>query len=97
MLVADGAGGAIIAWRDDRNGNLDVYATRVGPSGDSLWPPCGVAVCTAAYVQGNVAIAPDGVGGAIVTWDDGRSLGEFASDIYAQRLSAAGQPLWAPD
>jgi hypothetical protein len=97
VLVADGAGGAIIAWRDDRGGNLDVYAARVGPGGDSLWPACGVALCTNVYAQGNIAIASDGAGGAIVTWEDCRSPGDFTSDIYAQRVSAAGQVLWAPD
>lgn len=97
VLVADGVGGAVIAWRDDRGGNLDVYAARVGPGGDSLWPPCGVALCTNVYAQGNIAIAPDGAGGAIVAWEDCRSSGDFTSDIYAQRVSNAGQVLWAPD
>ncbi len=97
VLVEDGAGGAIVAWRDDRAGNLDIYAAKVGPGGDSLWPPCGVALCANVYAQGNVAIASDGAGGAIVTWDDCRSPGDFSSDIYAQRVNAAGQVLWAPD
>lgn len=35
---------------------------------------------------------PDGAGGAILAWDDGRTT---ATDIYAQHLSAAGGAMWA--
>ena len=34
-ITHDGAGGAIISWSDDRNGNRDIYANRI-PSGGSL-------------------------------------------------------------
>ena len=32
-IAPDGAGGAIVAWQDARNGPLDIYAQRVGPAG----------------------------------------------------------------
>jgi len=32
-IVADGFGGAFVAWTDWRSGNEDVYALRVGPTG----------------------------------------------------------------
>jgi hypothetical protein len=37
----------------------------------------------------------DGVGGAIVTWHDRRDLAD--DDVYAQRLSGGGTPLWTGD
>ena len=43
-----------------------------------------------------VAVSPDGKGGAVIVWFDGRSTAH-ASDIYAQRVSAAGQIRWAAD
>src|SRR5512139_533528 len=57
------------------------------------WAGNGVALCTATGNQQNPQIAPDGAGGAIVTWQDGRSGG---GDIYAQRVRADGtaDPGW---
>jgi hypothetical protein len=98
VIASDGAGGAIIAWQDPRNGiPLDVYAQRVDVSGTPLWTANGVAVCTAPYAQGCPAIISDGVGGAIIAWGDPRSDGWSHSDIYAQRIDPLGTPLWTID
>ena len=53
-----------------------------------------VPLCTAANDQASPTIVSDGAGGAIVTWQDGRS-GSY--DIYAQRVNAAGVPQWTTD
>src|SRR5437016_5794766 len=52
-IVSDGAGGAIVVWRDFRNLyptgiNSDVYAQRVTAEGriGSGWPTDGFPVCT---------------------------------------------------
>lgn len=39
-IVSDGAGGAILAWQDDRNGNCDMYAQLVQATSavDPAWP-----------------------------------------------------------
>ena len=51
-IVRDGAGGAIITWRDGRNGvDWDIYAQRVNAAGVPQWTPNGVALCTAAGDQ----------------------------------------------
>jgi hypothetical protein len=47
---------------------------------------------TVAGHQFNPTIIPDGVGGAIVAWLDQR--GYPVTGIYAQRVDAAGTPLW---
>ncbi|HXV12976.1 MAG TPA: T9SS type A sorting domain-containing protein [Candidatus Krumholzibacteria bacterium] len=83
VIAPAGAGGAIVAWQDSRNGNSDAYSHRVDASGVVQWTTGGVAVCTAADYQADLAIVSDGAGGAIVTWADLRS-GNF--DIYAQRV-----------
>jgi hypothetical protein len=93
--VSDGSGGAIMAWHDGRGGTNDIYAQRVDASGTVLWTTDGVAICTAAYDQANPTIASDGVGGAIITWYDGRTGSD--TDIYAQRVDASGTVLWATD
>jgi len=96
VTVSDGSGGAIIAWKDRRNGGWDIYAQHSLASGavDPGWPAGGLAVCTAQGDQINAVIVPDGSGGAIVAWQDGRAFG--ADDIYAQRVLAGGvvDPSW---
>jgi hypothetical protein len=91
-MMADGAGGAIIAWWDLRNGNnYDTYAQRINASGAVQWTPNGVALCTVFYDQINQTLVSDGTGGAIVTWEDHRNN---LYDIYAQRVNASGAVLW---
>ncbi|MEX2683312.1 MAG: hypothetical protein Q6373_017180 [Candidatus Sigynarchaeota archaeon] len=92
-LCSDGAGGAIIAWRDLRNGNYDIYAQRVNASGFLRWNAGGIPVCTAAGNQLDPVICSDGAGGAIIAWDDSRGN----NDVYAQRLNASGFLQWDMD
>ncbi|MCX5754269.1 MAG: hypothetical protein NTW97_11640, partial [Candidatus Krumholzibacteria bacterium] len=95
-IISDGVGGAIITWMDERTGGkTDIYAQRVDASGVPQWTADGVPVCTAAGDMNNPVILPDVVGGAIIGWEDGRS-GSY-SDIYVQRVNAAGAPQWAAD
>ena len=60
----------------------------------AAWPSdpfANVPLCTAAGAQTTPAIISDGAGGAIVAWADARSGNR---DIYVQRISADGAPLW---
>ena len=93
-IVSDGAGGAIIVWTDARSGTRDIYARRVDAAGTLLWAADGVAICTAFRDQGAPHLAPDQVGGAIVSWSDNRGT---STDIYAQRVDPNGNTLWTAD
>jgi hypothetical protein len=95
-ITADGSGGAIIAWYDDRNCcfNPDIFAQRVDASGAVQWTANGVAICTAVKEQTWPDIVTDGAGGAIIVWEDGR-IGGLQRDVFAQRISAAGAVQWA--
>ncbi|MGI8905922.1 MAG: hypothetical protein ACR2IE_05465 [Candidatus Sumerlaeaceae bacterium] len=97
QIATDGAGGAIIIWQDLRGGTTtyDIYAQRYDAAGAPQWTANGVAVSTAANHQRDPQIAADGAGGAIITWHDDRS--GTGSDIYAQRVNAAGAPQWTAD
>src|SRR5262249_53415357 len=66
--VADGAGGAIIAWEDPRTdfANPDIYAQRLTAAGVEQWTTDGVLVSGAAGQQQTPAIVSDGMSGAIV-------------------------------
>src|SRR5512143_907487 len=95
VIVSDDAGGAIVAWQDQRHGLADVYAQHVTATGAIApgWAPNGDSLCTAATAQTRPVIAPDGAGGAIVAWPDQRA----GSTIYAQRVSGAGAIAWTLD
>ncbi len=97
MIVADGNGGAIVAWADTRNGNSDVFATRLIATGvDSSWPANGSALCLANADQSPASIVSDGQGGALVVYSDNRS---GAPGGYAQHVLASGapDPTWPVD
>ncbi|MCK4539487.1 MAG: hypothetical protein KAV42_11885, partial [Candidatus Krumholzibacteria bacterium] len=72
-IVSDGAGGSIIVWQDNRNGDMDIYAQRIDSNGAVLWTIDGVPICTATGEQSIPRITSDGAGGAVVTWQDLRS------------------------
>ena len=61
-------------------------------TGAPQWAANGVAVCTAGDNQFDPRLVSDGLGGAIVTWEDRRSGSSY--DIYAQRVDAAGATWW---
>jgi hypothetical protein len=91
-LVADGAGGAVLAWNDQRFGVNDVYAQRVSAGGTPAWTPDGVIVCNASGGQFQASEAGDGTGATILSWTDNRAAGPRY--IYTQRLTAGGAPAW---
>ena len=91
QIVSDGAGGAIITWQDRRTGVFDIYAQKVNSSGDIQWTENGKAICTANGSQNFPQLISDGVGGAIITWEDGRN-GDV--NIYAQKINSSGDTQW---
>ncbi|MEZ5064203.1 MAG: FlgD immunoglobulin-like domain containing protein [bacterium] len=94
-MIPDGSDGAILVWEDDRNlatTGPDIFAQRVTFGGAVQWGANGLAVCTAPLAQSSPDVSSDESGGAIVTWQDVRVNGP--TNVYAQRVSAAGAPLW---
>jgi len=94
-VVSDGAGGAIIAWHDNRSGDYqwDIYAQHVDGAGHPLWAVDGVLVCGAGQYQTYPRIVTDTHHGAVIAWEDER--GYVSTDIYAQRVDGNGNLLWA--
>jgi len=87
----DGAGGVLIAWRDERNQvatGSDIYIQRVTPDGNLAWTPHGVIVCDTLEDQRYPKICPTGSGGAYVVWHDERQ--DYDGDLYFQIVSSSG-------
>ncbi|MEO5987960.1 MAG: hypothetical protein ABIU54_10195, partial [Candidatus Eisenbacteria bacterium] len=91
-ILADGVGGAFVAWEDARTAGIDdLYAQRLGPSGNALWLADGVSVCAAPGSQQGVSLVSDARGGMIAGWTDARGA---SFDVFAQRLDATGTAQW---
>lgn len=92
MLSADGAGGALLAWHAYDGVRYDVVAQHVTAAGTLPWGAIGARVGPLGPTRFSPSIVSDGAGGAIVEWHD---MGVF--HVLAQRLDAAGAPLWDPN
>jgi len=101
-ITSDGSNGAIISWRDfslDTSGG-DIFAQRVysnGTVGGGSWTTNGVLICNASgsgTTQNNPVITTDGLGGAIIAWQDNRDTTTNSNDIYVQRINSSGVPQW---
>ncbi|MHA2339496.1 MAG: hypothetical protein ACXACX_19495, partial [Candidatus Hodarchaeales archaeon] len=79
QIISDNAGGAIIVWCDGREpvinftSQYDIYAQRINSNGDIMWEPNGTAICSAEKHQNQPRIISDGMGGAIIAWQDYRT------------------------
>ncbi|HEY6865994.1 MAG TPA: hypothetical protein VI792_01990, partial [Candidatus Eisenbacteria bacterium] len=95
VIVADGAGGAYIAWEDWRSGTSAIYAQHFTDAGVVApgWPGDGLAVCPGPGSQSLPAIASDGAGGVFIVWQDRRG---GPGDIDLERLDPSGMlaPGW---
>lgn len=94
LVVADGSGGAVVVWNDERNGEYDIYGQRLDPDGVIQWAAGGEGIVTKSGDQYLEEIIPES-GGAIVAWTD---WGDGLSDIKVevQRIDAEGYILWVP-
>lgn len=92
--TGDGAGGVFVVWQDNRNEALtgaDIYIQHIGRNGTRSWAEGGIPLCTEAGNQVFPFLTSDGAGGVIVFWIDNRAGN---ADIYAQRLTVNGEPMW---
>jgi len=92
QICSDGAGGAIITWQDNRDANLDIYTQCINSTGDVQWGDNGIVICNLGNSQEDPQICSDGLGGAILTWEDNRTGVDY--DIYTQRVNSTGDVQW---
>ena len=92
-ITPDGAGGAVVAWYDSRNGGEDIYARRVSNLGVPMWTANGVNLCSDAGLQRWPTICAGGPSDFVVSWVDYRSASP--GDIYSQKVTSSGTTSWA--
>jgi hypothetical protein len=98
QLTTDGLGGTIVTWYDTRDSSDQIYAQRIKNDGTVFWQPNGIQIKINSDPLGNTFLKPisDNAGGAIVVWNDFRTLGIYPK-IFAQRIDPNGNTLWQND
>lgn len=85
-MFGDGAGGAVVAWIDER-ATQDIYAMHIlGGTGetDPAWPIGGKALCIADGQQVRLALSGEGDGTGVAFWD--HQLGTNYFNTYARSV-----------
>jgi len=90
-MISSADGNFLIIWEDGRAGYTRIYAQKIDPSGNKLWPEPGIGLCQAGGNQNYAQLVEDGSGGLIVVW---QGYGNGNADIFAQHLSSRGERLW---
>lgn len=83
-------------WADDRLGfqNTMVMLQGLTPRGELLFKPNGKAICTFKSRQSSPDLLLDYRNGLVVTWLDQRNAIRSDYNLYTQRLTKEGEPIW---
>ena len=95
-IVADGKGGAFVAWSDYRANKTytyDIYAQKINiANGATVFSANGIKINN-GLGGCNPQLIADGTGGAIICWQQMETLTSYY-DIYAQSVASNGAQNW---
>ncbi|MBE0567026.1 MAG: hypothetical protein IH621_13780 [Krumholzibacteria bacterium] len=87
-LVADGRGGALVAWEDRRwSLDFDVLVQRIDAAGQTRWGDPGVCLRLSLDDSDSPTLASDGEGGLLAAWIEGS---DGYPRVHAQRVERSG-------
>ena len=98
VSVSDGLGGAIVTWPASATGIEGTWSQRVDGTGALQWGANGVGIVgvPSGHLPLSIDVAADGSGGGLFTWERRiDTSSSFDTDVFVQRVSAAGSPLLA--
>lgn len=88
---SDGQGGLIAVYEESRENFVHgIYAQRLDSQGVPLWGSDDLTLSEGSDSKHFPRICPDGSGGALFVWEDGR----LDQRLHAQRVDASGIPQW---
>jgi hypothetical protein len=93
VLLADGSGGAFVAWEDFRSGTArKIFVHRLGSSGepDPGWRAGGSPLAESEGSQSSARLARDDGDGLLVVWVDHQNPSNL--DLRANHVLASGVP-----
>jgi hypothetical protein len=96
-IAATSDGGCYVCWYDHASGNYDVYMQRLNGNGEIQWAPGGMLISNEAQDTWltDYDMTVDSDDHAVVVFNDIRTGGDW--DIYAYRISPAGDFVWGDD
>jgi hypothetical protein len=94
QFIPDNQGGAILLWNDQRLGQNQVYAQRIGANGNLLWPANGLECSPTSTNPSSFEGVADSTGGLMLCWTINTGL-QLRNDVYAQHFSESGIAQWA--
>jgi len=89
-LDVDASGNALLAFRDDRYGGIQITASKVSPTGMLLWGTAGIQLTSTSDFVASPKVAGTSDGGVVVAWTQDTSA-------RVQKLDAAGAQVWLAD
>jgi hypothetical protein len=78
-MVPDNAGGAYIAWTDDRSNPVQIFMQHVNSSGVASWAVNGINISNTTYNKGSNTFWEDEEGGAVMAFVESRGQGDHTS------------------
>ncbi len=90
-LTTDNTGNCVLAFNDNRDGNLNIYAYAISPSGAFLWGADGIALTTDPEFEAVPSITVTSANNTIVTWS--RPATPYDQTIM-QKITPAGTLSW---
>lgn len=98
-LIPDGTGGFLCAWSEIRRavgGEDRLLLQRLSGGGEPSWAAPSVVTESAYLFSALATLAPDGEGGAYLTWSEARPDSETAAGYHPRllRIGADGRPVW---
>ena len=91
-IGVDATGNFVVVWKDERNGDGDIYAQRYTANGTAIGTNFKVNDDNGSDWQSYPSIGMNAAGNFVVVWRDERNSGY---SIYAQRYNAGGTALGA--
>lgn len=89
-MSIDSDGYAVVAFRDDRSGDIVVTASRVAPDGTQVWGEMGVQPSMTGGTIGQIRVEGTSDGNVAVGWFNG-------ADARVVKLDSEGNELWGTD
>jgi len=90
-LITDNTGNCVMAFNDVRDGNANVYAYAISPSGSFLWGSDGIQLTNSTEDEFAPSISVTSDNNAIVAWSRPTST---ESEIVMQKITPSGTLSW---
>ena len=91
-LSSDGAGGAVVAWQDQRGTETAIYAQKLSATGQNEWQEDGRQISQFGNNHQDLIISKLTGEDWVVVWEETRNN---QNSLLAQKINSSGIPLWS--